>query len=110
MTRKSFFAALLAAAGLKAQVPQSSENVGGPDFGKAWSERKPRNGQCPVCGEQAPPFIPKALPQCADSQLFDPQTGESMSLCGYQTRPGQATLIRFSRCSAAFWQDAGTKK
>ena len=49
MTRRGVFATLVGAVGLKAQIPQSSENV----TGLAWGERKPRNGQCPVCGRQA---------------------------------------------------------
>ena len=47
MTRRSLWAALAGVVGLKAQIPESSENV----LGTAWDERKPRNGQCPVCGK-----------------------------------------------------------
>lgn len=53
MTKWAIWSAVLGTVGLSAQIPQSSENVG-PDYGTAWSERKPRNGQCPVCGTQVP--------------------------------------------------------
>jgi hypothetical protein len=81
MTRRGVFArlgaALAGAVGLRAQVPQSSENV----LGTAWSERKPNNGQCPVCGVQAEPW---------------------------KRRPIEFSerLIRCARCSNAFFQDA----
>lgn len=137
MTRKAFFAALLAAVGLKTQTPEKKRKfyitggrinsdcfqpplvsygtnrvdaLAGAGF-TVWTQQEwegiptevianlhkgcERNGRCPVCGEQAGPWYPtSALP--------------SYSLFGQDLT--KAKIARCTRCSAAFWQDAETKK
>ena len=60
MNRRTWWMVLVGAVGLKAQLPQSSQNV----TRTAWSDRKPRNGQCPVCGWQAEAYRPNQSRCC----------------------------------------------
>jgi hypothetical protein len=113
MTRRGVVAAIAASVatcmGLRAQVPQSSENVGSPDFGTAWSERKPRNGQCPACGTQAKPWK-RPTRTVRDGMKPGPGDGTVYLLTHEEPVGPTQNLERCAKCSAAFWQDAEGEK
>lgn len=99
MTRFKFFAAVLGAAGL-ARAQQSGTILkqgalkGQPLFEPEWKHGTKRNGQCPTCGTEAPPWYNP--PSCFGTNGPMP--------CGPNEK-----VVRCSRCSAAFWQDAEAK-
>jgi hypothetical protein len=71
-----------------------------------FSDGKPLNGQCPVCGTMADPakLAPGEMRWTCEGQ-----TGKSSICSPYLTMPVQ-NLTRCKRCNCAFWQDAEPDK
>lgn len=81
MTRSSFFAALWL--GLVSAFSGKSQQCVGP----LWSSTcKKLNGQCPVCGWEAP-------------------RGFGKSLLLYVNGAAESALLRCEKCNSAFWSD-----
>jgi hypothetical protein len=72
-----------------------------------WGEprpTKPRNGQCPCCGTQAPPFRPEPPTMCGDTIIFM-EDGTLSSLCD-KRHLQKRTQVECAHCRCVFGQDA----
>ncbi len=90
---------LLATGVLRAQEPVSTVEVRAQ---RPWSQIKPVNGQCPVCGTQAQEYKKNGV----DCDGLTAVSGLSMRFAIMGTGCEESRIIRCDNCSAAFWQDA----
>lgn len=129
MNRRSIFAALAAAVGLKAHdshtVTVMEMKCGEPvedadgrgvtqgcsSTGKTHEESRYKPDQCPVCGEKADPYVRETYDPNHGFCQIDPSPPQYDGLvkCKPPVMEPWGPMERVARCrgcSAAFWQDA----
>jgi hypothetical protein len=102
VTRATFLSLFgLGAAGQQMPEPKSIASGNGV-------RPKPRNGECPCCGTQAPPFRPVPPPMCGDTMIIL-ENGAMSSLCNKEFLP-KRTQVECAHCRVIFGQDAEGEK